>query len=217
MKRFILTVILGLATAIAVWYGLNPAEEHIPVSTSLPALATATVFQSPQPLAIFRLTDSNQHAFNQNDLSGRWTLLYFGYGQCPEVCPRSLAIASDLWRKLPKTLTQEKLKFVFVSLDPKTDTPDYLRTFLNRFNPNFIGLTGDETEISRLAKSCRVYSFEDPNTPNADTHSGTRSQKIIDHTAAFMLINPEGRLHALFSPPHSSEEIALDLQKILGS
>lgn len=212
MKRIALTLLLGLTTAIAVWYGLNPMlQEHEPVSTSLPALASGTMLSPAKPIESFHLQGTTQKPFTQKDFMGHWTLLFFGYASCPEVCPQSLAVASDLWKKLPGVLAQDvrdKAQFVFITLDPKEDSLDNLKSFLNRFNDGFIGLTGDESEISRLAKSCRVYSWEQPQ-PNE------KGQKMIDHTAAFILINPAGQVQALFSPPHDSEVIAKDLSALI--
>lgn len=212
MKRILLTLLLGFATAFAVWYGLNPMlQEHEPVSTSLPALASGTVLSPAKPIDVFNLKGTTLASFTQNNLLGHWTVLFFGYASCPEVCPQSLAIASDFWKKLPKALSQDirdKTQFVFITLDPKTDSLENLKSFLGRFNEGFIGLTGDETEINRLAKSCRVYSYEQPN-------ANEKGQKIIDHTAAFILVNPRGQMQALFSPPHDSEAILKDLSSLL--
>lgn len=207
MKRIVLTLILGIVTTAAVWYGFSPLQTREPISTSLPILASATVFPTAQPIANFSLTDTAQKPFTENNLVGNWTLLFFGYAHCPEICPKALATASNFWKQLPDT-TRAKTRFVFITLDPKEDKVDDLKSFLGRFHSEFIGLTGDESEINKLAKSCRVYSFEDPTLTTA-------GQKNIDHTAAFILINPEGRMQALFSPPYDSATIAKDLATLM--
>ena len=207
MKRIVLTILLGLITVVAVWYGFNPiAKTHEQISSDLPLLTSATVFPIPQAIANFSLTDTAEKPFTENDLVGHWTLLFFGYAHCPETCPKTLAIARDFWKNLPG-LTQNKTRFVFITLDPKEDNVDDLKSFLGRFSTEFIGLTGADSEINKLAQSCRVYRFEE--TPNA------KGQKIIDHTAAFILVNPEGRIQALFSPPHDSSAIAKDLATLM--
>lgn len=212
MKRLILTLLLGLATAFAVWYGLNPLlKNQEPDPSEIPTIAAGTVFSAAQPIAHFSLTDTAQKSFTQQDLVGQWTILFFGYAHCPEVCPKALAVASDFWKKLPEEVTSKKIRFAFITLNPKEDTVEDLKTFLGRFNPQFIGLTGDISEINKLSKSCRVYSWEDPNVKTP------QGKKMIDHTAAFILINPEGRMQALFSPPHNGEEIAKDLSVLLES
>lgn len=210
MKRILLTLLLGVITGIAVWYGINPMlKKHEPITT-FPVLTSATVFPvaQAQPIAAFSLTDTMKKVFTEHDLVGGWTLLFFGYAHCPEICPRSMAIASNFWKKLSVTSAVKKPRFIFITLDPKQDTVEELKAFLKHFNSEFIGLTGDAAEIDKLAKSCRVYSWEDPN-PN------DQGQKIIDHTAAFILVNPEGRIQALFSPPHDSETIAKDLATLI--
>jgi len=209
MKRMLLTLFLGLITTFAVWYGFNsPAETREPLNAAQPSLASATVFRQAQPLDTFSLTDTSEKPFTNKELKGHWTLLFFGYAHCPETCPKALSIASDFWKKLPVSISREKTRFVFITLNPQADKVNDLKLFLNRFSTEFIGLTGEASEINKLAKSCRVYSFEDPK-PNA------AGQKVIDHTAAFILINPEGRMQALFSPPYDSTSIAQDLTTLI--
>lgn len=212
-RRIFLTLFFSILASALIWYGLNPIlTKNEPISTSLPALASGTVLSPAKRIEYFSLQGTaTQKPFTQQDLLGHWTILFFGYAKCPAVCPQSLSIASDLWKRLPDVLplgVKDKTQFVFITLDPKSDTIENLKSFLGRFNENFIGLTGADSEINKLAKSCRVYSFEQP-TPDE------KGQKIIDHTAAFILINPQGRIQALFSPPHDSELIAHDLSTIL--
>lgn len=209
MKRVILTLLFGLLTAIALWYGINPdnAAKEPDLDTG-PLLVTATLVSPGQRIGPFKLTDTGNQTFTQANLLGHWTLLFFGYSTCPETCPRSLAIARDFWQKLPASILNNQTRFVFVTLNPNEDKIENLKSFLNRFDARFIGLTGTETDIDLLAKACRVYRFE-------DKEASTPTQKIIDHTAAFILINPKGQLHALFTPPHDSEIIAKDLEQLI--
>lgn len=175
---------------------------------SKPELTAGTLFTAKQPMAEFALLDTASNPFGPSNFKGQWTILFFGYADCPDVCPRSLAVAADLFKKI--TPEAQKPRLVFVTLNPKQDTVDNLKSFLNKFNQDFIGLTGSAAEISKLAQYCRVYHLEDP-TPNS------QGKKVIDHTAAFILINPKGQLQALFSPPHNSVEIAKDLKILMKS
>lgn len=223
MKRILLTVIFGLTTACLAWYGIGPllnkestfqsrkAEQPSEISNSADissTIAAATVLQPAKALVDFSLIDTKNHTFNQASLRGHWTLLFFGYSQCPEICPRTLAIVSDLFRSKPNANAAAKAQFVFVSLDSKSDTVPELQTFLKRFHPDFIGLTGDENEVKNLAKACRIYSWTDP-APNA------AGQKVIDHSGTLLLINPEGKLQAMFSPPHDSNILAKELKVLM--
>lgn len=226
VKRILLTIIFGLTTAFLAWYGINPILNKAPVfenqqaqqsspqvsqqASTASELGSATVLQPAKTLETFSLLDTHNKVFTEQTFQGHWTLLFFGYAQCPEICPRTLAIVSDLFRNKPQTHAKAKARFVFVSLDPQSDGVTELKTFLNRFNPEFIGLTGDEKEVIKIAKSCRVYSWKDPVLNAA-------GQKVIDHSGTILLINPAGKLQALFSPPHVSDTLAKELKVLMAN
>jgi protein SCO1/2 len=136
-------------------------------------------------------------------------MMFFGYAQCPKICPQALSMASEIWRAFSEKKPHQNAQFVFVSLNPETDTVDVLKPFVQQFHPDFIGLTGPQAEIIRLSKASGVYSWTDPE------HDGSVGPKIIDHSATFLLIGPDGRLKALFSPPHDGLAIARDLKKVI--
>lgn len=208
MKRVFLTVSLTLIAVFTVWYGVKPVlEQHAPPIT-IPNITTATILKPKNLITNFSLTDTTGQSFTEKSLLGQWTLMFFGYAQCPETCPKTLTIISKLWKQAPTDL-----RFVFVSLDPKSDTVQTLQNFLGRFNPNFIGLTGEEAVVQKLGKACGIYSWE---VPNANKNNPS-TLKIIDHSATLLLINPQGQLHAVFSPPYQSESMAKDLQQILSN
>jgi protein SCO1/2 len=208
MKRVFLTVGLTLAAVLIIWYGVRPVlEKHSPPIT-IPEITTATILKPKRLITDFALTDTSGKPFTEKSLLGQWTLMFFGYAQCPEICPKTLATMTELWKQVPMGL-----RFVFVSLDPKSDTVQNLSDFLGRFNPNFIGLTGEEAVVERLGKASGIYSWQDPNANKNDPST----PKIIDHSATLLLINPQGRLHAVFTPPYQAEPMAKDLQQILSS
>ena len=207
MKRIFFTLALALSGVFSVWYGFHVPKEA--TAQPAPELVSATILNPSKPFAPFSLTDTDGKTFTQNSLLGHWTLMFFGYADCPEICPKTLVTMSELWNLLPsETQKPDALHLLFVSLDPKSDTPNKLKAFLNRFHSSFQGLTGDENTIQALSKACSIYSWQDPNTQAG-------RPKIIDHSATLLLINPQGRLHALFSPPHQAQSLAEDLRTIL--
>lgn len=218
MKRVILSLMLGLVALGGVWYGLNPLLESVshklataPVPTPVVLLSTATLLNPAKPITEFALIDTQGKAFTQKSLVGQWTLMFFGYAQCPGICPKTLQVIRDTWTLLAQDPKHPFLHFVFVSLDPSNDTVQNLGAFLARFNLSFIGLSGEEKVIQSLAKAIGIYSWQDPKTLDP-THT---KPKIIDHSATLVLINPKGEIQALFSPPHQKEAIAQDLRSIL--
>lgn len=172
---------------------------------------TATVLNPAKQISDFSLTATQGDAFTPQSFLGRWTLLFFGYTECPQICPQTLAVVTGVWNLLPAKMHNDKtIQFVFVSLDPEYDRVENLRNFLGRFHPSFIGVTGQSDVVKKLAQECSIYSWRDPN-------QNAGEQKMIDHSATLLLINPKGQIQALFSPPHQKEAIAKDIHKIIHS
>jgi protein SCO1/2 len=208
MKRVLLTVGLTLMAVFAVWYGFNPMVEEQSRRLTPPAITTATLLKPRKLITDFSLQDTTNKPFTEKSLLGQWTLMFFGYAQCPETCPKTLNTITEFWKQMPNNI-----RFVFVSLDPESDTVKTLQDFLGRFNPNFIGLTGEEVVIQQLGKACGIYSWEDPLAQKKHPNG----PKIIDHSATLLLINPQGQLHAVFSPPYQAPMMAKDLLQILST
>lgn len=169
----------------------------------------ATVLTPSKSLGHFALNSTLDRPFTDQSLFGHWTLMFFGYAQCPKICPQALSMISEIWRSFPDQKPHPQAQFVFVSLNPEKDTVTALKSFVHQFHSEFIGLTGPQTEIVRLSKASGVYSWTDP------SQDGSQGPKIIDHSATILLIGPDGRLKALFSPPHEALAIARDLKKII--
>ncbi len=192
--------LLGITCALClVFFGVEATPQ-----APTPTLKVATLLKPTQALVDFRLIDSNNKPFTKEQLRGRWHLLFFGYSACPGICPHTLKVLSEAWKIAH---LDESLSLTFVSLDPRQDTPQKLKSFLKPFNPYFQGLTGDSSVIQALAKACHVYSWQDPKAPHT----------LIDHSATLLLINPAAQIHAIFSSPHDATHIAHDLQILLKS
>lgn len=190
------------------WCTVKKPEVNTRVESE--GFAAATVLRPGSLIADFSLQDSMKRSFNLQSLKGHWTLLYFGYADCPDICPRSLTQIAEIYQIFSKQDFKNKPRFIFASLNPSIDEGEKLRELLSRFNPEFIGITGNESEMNKLSQSCRVHSWTAPK-PNAN------GKKVIDHSAAILLINPIGRLQAIFSPPLKPQDIAMDIQKLLNS
>lgn len=182
--------------------------EALVKDSAQPILKAATKLDHPRLLNAFSLTDTHENTFTQISLFNHWTLVFFGYSTCFNICPKTLTTISKAWKLLPPTLTENSLRFVFITLDPKTDVPLKLKVFLEKFNPEFIGLTGNPEVIQTLSKKSGVFSYEDPNHSKAGV-------KVIDHSGSLLLINPKGQIQAVFSPPHDPKTIAEDLQTLI--
>lgn len=153
-----------------------------------------------QPLPDFQLQDQDNRAFSLERFKGRWSLLFFGYTHCPDICPLTLAEAKGFYNRLQGTPYQTDTQVVFVSVDPKRDTPAVLKRYVSYFHPAFIGVTGNREQLDLLTHPLGIYY----------ALHGDGGEYAVDHSAAMVLIGPQGRLRAVFSAPHSAEVLASD-------
>lgn len=160
----------------------------------------ATLFKASKPLPEFHLVNTNGQAFTERSFKGQWTALFFGYRQCPDVCPMTLSVMRTIWNTFPEN--QAPMKFVFASIKKEADDLEALSTFLKNFHHDFQGVTGPLAEMEKLKNPLGIYANE-----VQDELGNT----MIDHSASLMIINPKGQLHAVFTPPFDISAVAADL------
>lgn len=144
------------------------------------------------------LRDQFDRPFRLTDAPARWSLLFFGFTRCPDVCPATMQILAEAWRQLddaPKV--RERSRVVLVSVDP-TDDAASLRTYVGAFDPSFIGVRGEETAVATL-------------TSKAGVLVETRGMGI-EHSGAVLLVDPSGRAVRVFTPPLDASELATALR-----
>jgi len=172
-----------------------------------PQLKQATLLPSPKPVADFNLINHKGEPFTLASLEGHWTFAFFGYTHCPDVCPTSLAMLARVMKKLRETRPDDTLpQGLFVSVDPQRDTPATLATYVPYFDPDFTGVTGDPEQIKILTRQLGILYLK------AD--GGGEDDYLIDHSAAIILFDPQGKFHALFNVPHDADNIADDFLRI---
>lgn len=174
-----------------------------------PALERATLFAEPRPLPAFALVDPAGRAFGPERLKGRWNFLFFGFVNCPDICPTTLATLAAARSALADLPDDERPGVAFVSVDPGRDTPEIVGRYVAHFDPSFAGATGTRESIDALAAALGVAVIIGP--PAAD---GSYS---VDHSAAIFLVDPEARIAALFGTPHEAQAIARDYRRIVAS
>jgi len=178
-------------------------------------LFTAVVFivtgRSPAPIAIsstvggpFKLIDQNGKPISDQDLKGQPFLVFFGFTHCPDVCPTTLFEVSEILRALGPQ--GERVRALFVTVDPERDTPAKLKDYLSSFDPRLVGVTGDPAAIAAVEKAYRVYAKKIP------TDGGNYT---MDHTAIVYLMDKDGRFVAPFNMKRRPEEAAADLRRYL--
>jgi len=153
----------------------------------------------------FALTDQNEMLRTEKDFLGKYTLVFFGYTYCPDVCPATLAVMGAALDKLGGR--GDKIVPVFITVDPKRDTPQKIKTYLASFGPRFVGLTGDAQAIANVAKEYRVYYRE---------HEGENGgEYTVDHSGVIYLMDPSGKFISNYSLDTSPDTMAADLAKRL--
>jgi len=152
-----------------------------------------TVLPVPLEIPLFALTDHTGARFDESRLSDRWSFLFFGYTSCPDVCPITLGALRDMHGLLGESELSD-VQVVFVSVDPERDSLDRLGRYVPHFDPAFLGATGEEEQIDRLAVAIGVY--------HARADEGSESGYLVDHTSAVFLVDPSSQLRAVFPAPH---------------
>jgi protein SCO1 len=163
------------------------------------------VFEDPGPAAPLVLTDAEGTRFDLATHRGAVVLLYFGYTHCPDVCPTTL---SD-WASAKRALGEDadRVRFVFVSVDPGRDTPELALAYARQFDRDFVGLSGTEAEIEALKTAWRIAAY-----PEGDPR--TRDYTVA-HPAHTYIVDRQGRLRVLYEPGVRGEALAEDIRKLL--
>ena len=166
------------------------------------------VFEEPFFLTDFNLLDHKGSEFSLQNFAGKWSLVYFGFTSCPDICPITLAELKQFYINLEQTPYQTDTQIVMVSVDPIRDTTQKLAEYVGSFHVDFIGLTGEYDEISGLAKQLFVAHSEPPQIANAqhEAHSSV-ADYTIDHSNNILLINPDGNYHGYLAPPHKDQNL----------
>jgi protein SCO1/2 len=207
MKRLPLTVlsvlvILAVVAAGAFWRSGDLRSQSKTESLDSPQ----SEFGGP-----FSLTDQYGMRRTDMDFRGKYMLVFFGYTYCPDVCPTTLAVEAEALDKVGPRAS--RIVPIFVTVDPKRDTPDKLKSYLSSFDakqpstrPNFVGLTGTDEEIAQVAKAYSVYY-----QAHLDGFRIDGVEYSIDHTSDVYLMGPEGKFVAYYSQGILPDEMAADL------
>ncbi|MFQ5982322.1 MAG: SCO family protein [Woeseiaceae bacterium] len=168
----------------------------------------ATVLPSPMLLPDFTLNDQHGGTFTRESLKGNWSLLFFGFTHCPDICPATMQTLAVARAGLVDEGAAIVPDILLISVDPERDSAEVLKSYVAYFGEGIIGLTGEVAELKKLAARLGIFFQKSP----AD--NGAYS---VDHSAAVLVVNPDAALAALFGAPHSVDAFAHDLPLILAS
>ena len=167
-------------------------------------LRAARAFPEPRAMPAFDLHVASGEALTQQDLEGQWSLMFFGFTNCPDICPDTLAVLDAAINDLDTMGADSKPQVVFVSVDPDRDDGESLGEYVRWFDEDFIGATGSEEALNALTKDLGIYYALDEPDPETGFYT-------VDHSASVMIIDPQGRLYGRFAPPFDRQAIAADL------
>ncbi len=189
----VLVVSLVLLAGATVWMSN--------IRQDMPSPAVATVLPQPLALPAVQLTNRYGREFSTDDLAEGFTLVFFGFTNCPDICPLTLQKLADTVAEL-RAKSPEVPRVLFVSVDADRDTPDQIRRYLANFSPDFEGVTGDPLALEPLTTALGV-------TVERHQHVGSETYSVT-HNSTVYVIGPEAELLAVFSAPHDASVIASD-------
>jgi protein SCO1/2 len=169
-------------------------------ATSVP-LESGTWLPQPRTLPQFHLQDLSGADFGLEQLRGHPTLLFFGFTNCPDVCPTTLATLAQVQRAPPLPGAQ----VLFITIDPERDSAASLQVYLGAFNNSFVGARGNAAALAPLLRNLGAIAVRD-NLPDGSY--------TMDHSATLYLLDTRGRLVAVFSPPFSAPKLSADLHRV---
>ena len=191
---------LFLLVMLATWLLIKPPAP--------PAELEGVLRPVYRQLAPFDLVDHRQQPFNQKNLQGKWSFVFFGYLSCPDVCPNTLHELNAFWRLLKDETGEDPqdLQIVFISIDPQRDSPHRLGDYIGHFNREFLAATAEKRQLDKLTRQFGVdYVIEEETAPG---------QYLVAHTSAIFLVDPLGRSVATFSQPHYAATLLSQYHRI---
>jgi protein SCO1 len=152
-----------------------------------------------------RLTDHSGKPRSLADFRGKAVAVFFGFTHCPDVCPTTLADLRTVMTQLGPDA--ERLQVLFVSVDPKRDSPEVLSKYVPSFHPSFLGLTGSPDAVTKVASDFKIFVREQPGkTPETYT---------VDHTAGMLVFDPAGRLRLFVNYGMAPEKMTTDFKRLI--
>ena len=207
MNRGIFLTVAACLGFMALILALFLSRFYTPRELTLDEFKTlgAYFIDPPRQLAEFQLMDDSGDIFLPDQFKDKWNILFFGFTYCPDICPLTMKQMSDVKQSLGAN--SEKIRIFLVSVDPDRDKPENLRIYLDNFDTEFKGLTGEIDQIYRFSTQVNAPFFPVVNNPDPNY--------TVDHSGSLVLISPEANYAGFFRAPHDTNKITKALASLL--
>lgn len=197
----IISFVAVVAFGLGIWFSIQQGD----IAGPGPEPTGGYVLDQPRPLPAFELVDERGESFTHLDFQGHWSLLYFGFTFCPDICPSALGVMAQVKRELDSVEGLDD-RYYLVSVDPDRDTPERLAEYVTYFDPAFRGVTGAFDQLDLVTRAAGAV-YKVPEAPQSDDY-------LVAHSSTLTLIDPQGRIHAIFTSPFDPAAIARDFQRL---
>ena len=191
-------LVVGLVVLVATMFLLPRAQRGEPPQT-------ATMLPEPRPLADVRFVDEAGREAHLSDFKGDFTLLFFGFTNCPDVCPLTLSLLAQVRADVASRAPRLTPRVLFVSVDPNRDTPERIAAYLDGFDPEFVGVTAPDAELAPLLQALGVA---------VEKHEHGGANYNVVHNSAIYVLDPNAEWIAVTTGPHDPKVVASDYLRI---
>lgn len=193
-----MVVLAILATSAGFYISLKQSQTKLEQNN----IAEGLFWPNPKQLLEFNTTDNNGELFGLKQIEEKWSFIFFGYTNCPDICPITMSVMADTYKRIKNQY--KNVQVIFVTVDPERDDTEKLNSYVSFFDSQFIGLNGSPQIKNSLTKQIGVAFY----------HDDKKGNYLVDHSASIFVIDPKMRLVSKLSPPHNSEEIIKKFKKI---
>jgi len=185
----------------------NTTSSNNTTKADLPSFEKTVILPTSRALKATIFTDHRGQVFDLERFKNQWSIVFFGFTNCPDICPSTLRILKDVKQQVTEAGLWDGYQVIMVSVDPERDTPEKLNEYVPFFDSEFIGVTADLKATEEFAKSVGALFIKRENERNDEWYD-------VDHSASLILINPQGEWAGAITAPHRTEQISGDLIKL---
>lgn len=197
LKNSTLLLVVSAVVAMSAGLWLAQSTNTNEALLSAPRIQGA-IYPTEKIIKPFKLVNHLGNEFTNEDLTGHWSIVFVGYTHCPDICPTTLTLMSEVHREL----SSQKINpphVIFLTIDPERDTPEIMNSYIEYFNAEFTGLTGTPENIEKFTKNLNAVYKKAPGLGGEIS----KDDYLMDHSSALMLINPRGNLQSILTAPHT--------------